>query len=152
MRNGFAWLMMGCAFAACRDAPQAKPDADFMVMMHRGPCYGSCPVYTVSLDGSGTVKYRGERFVATEGEATASLDAERLKQVKDRFKTSAFSEWKTSYTRAMVSDLPTVVVQYGKKTITHNQGDEGAPPELTALENDLDTLLGTAAWVSAPER
>jgi hypothetical protein len=41
-----------------------------------------------------------------------------------------------------------VSVTFAGRTIRHNLGDETAPAELVALENDLDTLIGTGPWTT----
>ena len=38
--------------------PEAAAVAD-AVSLERGPCFGTCPVYTVTLDRSGSVRFTG---------------------------------------------------------------------------------------------
>jgi hypothetical protein len=37
------------------------------VTMSRGVCFGTCPVYTVTVYGNGSVFYEGRMFVEKEG-------------------------------------------------------------------------------------
>jgi hypothetical protein len=50
--------------------PRLKVDA---VRMHRSVCYGTCPAYEVELRSDGSVRFKGEDFVAVKGTRTGSV-------------------------------------------------------------------------------
>lgn len=61
------------ALAACAtDTGPATPDPAGpiqTVTYSTGPCFGACPVYTVTVDlASGSIAWQGERFVAVTGD------------------------------------------------------------------------------------
>jgi hypothetical protein len=46
--------------------------------MKRGPCFGTCPVYQLTIYGDGRVIYEGQNFVAVEGTQNTRLEAEQI--------------------------------------------------------------------------
>ena len=50
--------------SAAGPAGQPTADSAARITLERGPCFGTCPVYSVTLDGSGAVLFEGRRFVA----------------------------------------------------------------------------------------
>ena len=87
-----AILAAGWVAAACvRPAPpvpsaagpsgtagQARADSALRITLQRGPCFGTCPVYSVTLDSSGAVLFEGRRFVADTGISTGSVPRPRI--------------------------------------------------------------------------
>jgi hypothetical protein len=51
------------------------------IEMSRGPCYGLCPSYSLTLHGDGLVEYRGSRFVRVREKQTTKISSEQLMQV-----------------------------------------------------------------------
>jgi hypothetical protein len=48
------------------------------IQMSRGPCRGRCPSYTITIYGTGSVEYVGERYVKERGPQTARLGREQV--------------------------------------------------------------------------
>ncbi len=151
----FVFFALCLVLAGCRSAPPPKgeqPPVSVieapLLSFQRLPCFGRCPVYTVELFADGRVHFRGEANVREPGEHEWRLEAAELQAVVARLETSGFGAWKNAYERQDMTDAGTAVLTYRGKTITHYHGDNSAPPELTALEDELDQLLGTA---SSPE-
>ncbi|MDP2274041.1 MAG: DUF6438 domain-containing protein [Archangium sp.] len=137
----------------CQTAPSVKkveaavtttPEA--LVSLERTACYGACPMYAVSVLSDGTTRFRGERHVKVTEPVEVKLEPAALAKLKAAFETSGFEKW-PDYTRTNVSDMPSVVLTYKGHTVRHNRGDEKAPPELTALEDEVDAIIGTDRWV-----
>ena len=70
------WTVLAAALIvdACARAPAPKParsdvdtSAEDRITLERRPCFGACPVYTVTLERSGKVRFEGHRFVADTG-------------------------------------------------------------------------------------
>src|SRR5688572_6950095 len=63
--------------AACSPAPPRAPApaASDQISMTRGPCFGACPMYTVTVWGDGRVQFVGERFVEETGDHSKTVDA-----------------------------------------------------------------------------
>jgi hypothetical protein len=144
----------GGGAADARPAPAADTTS---VSLERRPCFGTCPVYTVRIDGSGAVVFEGRRFVADSGTFSgtipkvsvdsllAELDAEGYFRLADRY--AAGQPGCGRY----ATDLPTVVTEVHlgtrAKRVEHDHGCAEAPEVLGRLERRIDQAAGVSKWV-----
>jgi hypothetical protein len=130
--------------------PAVAQDGQVAVTLERGACFGSCPIYTVTIYTDGTVVYNGERFVDVTGEQTGSIDPAEVEQLIAGFEASGYFDWNDSYTDADVTDAPyitTSVTRDGEtKQIVRYTGDGSAPLALPYLETWIDAVAHTAQW------
>jgi hypothetical protein len=134
-------------------------DAEVAVTLERGPCFGTCPVFKVTVYTDGTVVYEGERFVATEGEQKTTIEPEVVAQLVAGFEAAGYFDWEDEYTEMTVTDLPTIttsVTREGEtKRITRYAGDRNAPVALPYLETWIDLAAhinqwtGVSTWMDA---
>ncbi len=125
------------------------------ISLSRTSCYGTCPAYTVSLDGSGTVNFVGDRFVLVPGHHTAHVSPETVRALVNAFRTANFLSARDSY-RAAVTDNPTqtITLRMGEtsKTVTDYVGVRaGMPDAIQALEQQIDDAAGVKRWVKGDE-
>ena len=125
--------------------------AQTVVTLERGPCYGTCPVYKLTLYDSGKVVFEGKDHVRTRGTQTAAIGRERVAELVAEFEKLGYFSFKDRYTARHITDMPTAVtsVQAGRKVkrIEHYHGDSSAPKILTALENEIDAAAGSNRWI-----
>lgn len=118
------------------------------ITLQRGACFGTCPIYTVTLYGNGVVEFNGERFVQAIGRHTDTLAAQDIQRLVHAFHTSGFFAMENSYRNDRISDLPLTVVSFADGTTTKRIEDYyGAPDALRALEQHIDSVLQTHRWV-----
>src|ERR1700742_3139757 len=93
------------AMAACAPVDASTPTENGPVVMTltRGACFGSCPVYTVSITGDGQVTYVGRSFVNITGEQHATISPDAVRDLLRRFDDVGFANLQDEY-RARVSD------------------------------------------------
>jgi hypothetical protein len=130
---------------------------DQSITMERAPCYGTCPVYTVSIGGDGEIRFRGTANVASVGESVARIPRVRVDSLFRYVDSISFGRLDTSYTSgqgacgAYVADLPTVVVTVVRsgvtKRVTHDYGCAAAPRTLRELHRHIDETAGTQLWI-----
>jgi hypothetical protein len=60
---------------------QMSVPADLVVTFERGPCFGACPVYTLTVFADWSVAYNGVAFVLAEGDQRAVLTSEEVEQL-----------------------------------------------------------------------
>lgn len=127
--------------------------ANAVITLERTACFGSCPIYTVSVLEDGTVLYNGEKFVTTTGEQTYQIDPATVKLMVDGIANAGYFDWKDEYTTMTVTDMPTVITSVTRdgvtKTITRYQGDDSAPIALPYIENWIDLMANTGMWTGA---
>jgi hypothetical protein len=57
----FTCLLLGLLVAACSAAPEPAADYSNMVItLERTACFGTCPIYRLTIQGNGQVVYEGE--------------------------------------------------------------------------------------------
>lgn len=121
------------------------------VSLKRTACFGTCPVYTVSISKDGGVVFNGEYYVEKTGRQTATIPALEWDRLTEFIFKSGFFSLKDSYSME-VTDLPsqTVTVSYmgGTKKV-YRYGWE-APATLIELEELIDEIANTKQWVGEP--
>jgi hypothetical protein len=133
-------------------------DANESVTLDRSECYGRCPVYRVEIKGDGTVRYDGMKFVRVEGARTSRAPAEKVAALFAHFHRAGFAGMNAEYTYP-VTDNPTATLTLHWDGQTkevrdyppcheESYGDAAAPPpELCALEKEVDEVAATKQWV-----
>jgi hypothetical protein len=119
------------------------------VTLRRGPCFGTCPVYQVTLARDGTATWNGERFVHRPGRYHGQADindVDRLARFIDR---SGFSGWDPEHL-ANVTDLPDYVltVAAGEQTKTVRQNGVDEPADFWVIAALVDGLAEAVEWTA----
>ncbi|HEX6587589.1 MAG TPA: DUF6438 domain-containing protein [Longimicrobiales bacterium] len=149
------------ALAACvgnADPEQPAPTASDSISMTRGPCFGACPMYTVTVYGDGRVVFRGDRFVAETGERTKTIGAAEAAALFAAADSIDFHRLPADITPANQdacgaswTDMPSaeVTVRWNARmhTVNHYHGCPKAPERLTQFENRIDAVAGIAPWI-----
>lgn len=137
-------LMLGASVSA------QDQSSDIALTLSRTPCFGTCPVYTVTVYTDGTVVYEGTDFVTVTGTQTTNIDPETVQELVNGFQNAGYFDWNDEYTHMDVTDSPyvmtSVTVDGNTKEINHYHGDTSAPLALSYLENWVDQMLYTAQW------
>ena len=143
-------LFASLLLVASMVTPAAAQDAEVAVTLERGACFGSCPVYRVTIYTDGNVVFEGERFVTAEGTHTTTIEPEVVQQLVEGFEAAGYFEWEDEYTEMTVSDLPTIITSVTRdgetKRITRYTGDSNAPLELPYLETWIDMAAYTSQF------
>ena len=167
MRRAPALLVaVGLAAACTRPSPgggaadaQPAPDATgtTSVLLERGPCFGTCPVYTVHLDGSGALRFEGRRFVTDSGTFSGIISKASVDSLVAELEADGYFGLADHYAAGQpgcgryATDLPTVVTEVhlgGRaKRVEHDHGCAEAPEVLGRLEQRIDQVAGVAKWV-----
>jgi acetamidase/formamidase len=130
-----------------------------VITMERGPCFGTCPIYRVTVASDGAVTFEGGNFVKTKGKATAQIKPEEFKKLVGEFERFKFSSLDDKYEPGTpgcgpaVTDMPyvrTSIQMNGKtKSVSHYHGchDSEVLRALSALERKIDEIAGTDKWI-----
>lgn len=150
-------LLAGCYPPTATVAPQnATIPADFQVAIELEPCFGACPVYTMTVSADGAVVFDGINFVLAEGEQTATIPPQQVEELVTAIEAADFFNLKDIYT-VPVTDLPatttTVTMNGQTKSVYHygigcdNEQADSAPDELCAVEALLEAIPVANGWV-----
>jgi Domain of unknown function (DUF6438) len=126
------------------------------VVLERSPCFGSCPVYTLSVSPDGEVSYEGRAHVKQLGAATARIPKQQVDSLLHELDRAGYFGFADRYVPSepacgrYATDSPsakTSVTYRGRtKTIMHDYGCGSVPGALTVLERRIDEMLGSGRW------
>ena len=161
-----AALSIGVLTASCKSTETALPAdgtsavqlKDVLITIERTPCFGTCPVYSLSLTGEGVVTFKGERFVRTIGEATATVSTDSVAALVKEIRDAGYFEMAESYTPNIGTcgmhhtDAPTVTtsvkIDTQSRRIVNYHGCSGTPAALRKVEDSIDRIAGTQRWLN----
>ena len=163
---GLLALLAGCMTEPAGQvdlAPQepiASPAFD-EIQLTRAPCFGRCPVYSVTVHADGRVDYRGERWVASTGERSGQADPQELARLRAFLEANPlplvadYRPGKPACGTPVATDMPgaTITVRQagGIRRIFHYQGCPDAPDWLAELATRIDSAAVSSRWVDGPE-
>lgn len=141
-----------------QDTRSTSVDEGARVVMERGPCFGTCPVYEVRIDASGVVSFDGRRFTDLSGTATAGIPRDSAAALMRSLEADGFFDLAPRYLHgekecgAYHTDAPHVrlTLSLGGRTHTvqHDYGCTGAPEVLRSMHDRVDAAAGVGRWVS----
>ena len=125
------------------------------IVLERTPCFGSCPVYTLTVHSSGLVEFAGKNYVKAQGPQTGKISAASFARLVKKIEEIDFFGLRDRYdgknpdgSGSTVTDLPTrkTTVARGEETKTVVNYFRG-PPGLTELELLIDELAKSSKWI-----
>ena len=121
------------------------------ITLRRTPCYGPCPVYTITVSGTGEVRYLGEAHVDKAGAYRWKISGRRLQRLAEAFERARYSRLADRYTSREFTDAPGCLtsIEYedgSSKSIDHYHGDATDLDALTELEDEIDRIVGVERY------
>ena len=128
------------------------------ITLERGACFGTCPVYQLTIKSDGTVAFDGKRFTKTTGNATGKISQNDFRALVSEFEKINYFSLPDAYTPGtkecprMITDMPSadtsIRLKGRMKSVAHYYGcgTEGALAQLTALEKKIDEVVGIEKW------
>lgn len=145
----FMMVCITCSFASCvTDVRKIRlEELNKVVEISKGPCYGRCPVFTLTIYQDGIASYQGERFTDRVGLYVKRLDKEVFANLEKEFRDANLWQYQNVY-KSRIADLQSVTLTYYEegdiKAIT---GKEGRPQAVLKLEQTLDRIAAGADWI-----
>jgi hypothetical protein len=134
---------------------------DVVITMKRGPCFGRCPQYSLSIYGSGKVDFEPIQNTLVTDKVSGTISPDEVKELVAEFAKIGFLELDDAYTEQncpnAATDHSTVVISLtagGKtKTISHytgcvedNEDHTPFPAGLLALGNKIHEIPEAKKW------
>lgn len=126
------------------------------ITFERTPCFGTCPVYRVSVSGNGSVSFTGIRNVDSVGTFTGHLDAAAMRSLRAAFDDAKYFSLQSVYGQSNCSPygtdaariLTSVTTPDQTKSIDHDLGcGTAAPAALPELYRKFDNIVGVTRWI-----
>lgn len=129
------------------NTPALSASESAIITMERTVCFGSCPDYTLTIYGNGTVIYDGRNFVAVTGRQTSTIPQEDVRELIRSFYSVGYFSLRDEYVE-QVTDLSTTTTSITidgqfKQVINYY----GAPESLRQLENKIDETANSRIWI-----
>ena len=144
-------VIIGMSIMPISAGPVSFPDESISITLERGMCFGTCPVYGITLFGNGTTFWEGRYFVENEGNITDSIDPLIVADLFHHLDFDGFFLLNDSYSSYGITDMPsaTLTVQNNSinKRVYHYYGDRSAPEILFMMEDAVDTVANTSRWI-----
>ena len=169
MRLPLAWALV-LGLASCATPPSStRPTppgsqvpshatstaaSELFIKLDRGSCFGSCPVYELTISSSGLVSFHGKEFVARLGQHTRQLTPAQMDALRAATATARFFEVKSQRRLTIISDSPTLdlTINEGGQT-RHIRVDVGSaewwPPAVSHLGDVIDDIADSGEWIVA---
>lgn len=134
-----------------------ESQTDVKITLQRTGCFGSCPVYTVTIQGNGSVTYEGTKYVRVVGQQHSSISSEELEGLVQTFLDIHYFDLQDRYSSIKYPDGSVAIVHDSPMTYTsldlngqHKEVEDsaGAPKELEELERKIDLVVNTKRWVT----
>lgn len=124
------------------------------IEMSRGPCYGTCPSYTLTIHGSGAVEYSGQHYVQVHGVQTAVVSREQVMGLLKELDRIHFAGLEDR-AFAWCFDTPSVAVSVSMDGKTRRVVSDasctgaksGPQDQFVAFTNKIDAVTGSERWV-----
>ena len=135
MKNIFViGLISIFVFGACStvkmesDPKKASP----VIVYSKGPCFGKCPIFTMTIYNTGLVKYYGRRYTTKNGKHEKMLDKAAYTDLVKSFRKNRFWRFDDTYGMDLV-DAPTT-------TISFSDNDKVGLSSSAVLKDVIETI------------
>ncbi|MBL8077298.1 MAG: hypothetical protein JNM55_04990 [Anaerolineales bacterium] len=154
-------LLAGCLFLfscslSTSSTQENTQNADLLIVMERSGCFGTCPIYNLTIHADGNVEYEGVDFVTIKGKQDASINSEQIKELVKSINDADFFSLEDKY-YAQVTDMPSITLSItlnGRSKSVWHYGPldcfsfgENAPQKLCDLENKIDKVVNSEQWI-----
>ncbi|HOV26600.1 MAG TPA: DUF6438 domain-containing protein [Pseudobacteroides sp.] len=123
------------------------------IKLKRTMCFGTCPVYSVTMDNEGNVNYYGEMFVYKSGEHHWKISGEKVNQLNDLIEDFGFKSFIYKPGDEFITDQPSCIttIKYSDgetKEINHYYGHVLIDDSLIEFEKNIERIIGTKKYVN----
>ena len=148
--NTLIFCSLLLANSACSPLPQVADlsSVPLVAILEKGPCYGRCPVFTLTIYDNNIALFEGKRFTDKEGKWMRKLDKTEMASLREKFQAADFFNLSRVYP-SRIPDMATVSLTYhenGKSWTV--MGKEGRPEKVLELEQFLDQIAQSGTWVN----
>jgi hypothetical protein len=162
-------ICLALSLVGCRNTspPKLTADKDTIITLSRGACYGTCPIYTVTIKGDGTFTLVGIKFSVShdtssprqEVKGQGNISQEQLRDLVAEFERLNYFSLDGKYT-TQGSDCPSystdastaitsIQINGRSKSVSHYLGCSGTDTlhSLSDLESRIDKVANTEQWL-----
>jgi len=96
--------------------------SEIQISIETGPCFGPCPIYHLTISGTGDVVFEGRNFVTSEGVQTRQISPDKVKDLIAAAFEIGFFEMANHYNSERIFEiLPNNTLDLKEMTATDHQ-------------------------------
>ena len=130
-----------------------------VITLQRTECFGTCPVYKLTIFADGTVLYEGSKYVKKKGKAKSRISRAKLEDLIEEFDNIYYFNLNDAYIPGSkgcpqsATDMPSAITSLMRrgrtKTVNHYHGCRGLDTLelLTQLEDKIDEAVNVVRWI-----
>ncbi|MBK9247692.1 MAG: hypothetical protein IPM69_06150 [Ignavibacteria bacterium] len=145
----FAVVIISCSHSKPNPIPRDVSKA--RITMTRTACYGKCPIYTVTIYGTGVVEFEGFANTKLLGKHEAQIPVDSVRSLIAEIEKHEYYALNDSYETYQMTDLASVITEVTIddrfKKINHYKGDLTTPQHLSSIEVRIDEIATTHRWL-----
>ncbi len=134
-----------------QDVDNAALDDSTLITLETTECYGFCPVYKLSLYGSGRAEFKGEKYVCIN-DKLLPLDKKAIRNLVRKLTLIGFKSF-PNFQHVDVTDGQTYKIFFRhnnqQHSVNHYLGDLTSPAELSLVEADILAIVDKMAVLGA---
>jgi hypothetical protein len=118
------------------------------ITLKRSGCFGTCPVYRVTLNVDGTAVYEGVAHVGRMGKFVGRVEFYEFAQLALLAERAGFMGLQRRYSGSSTDDETTSITiraRAGQEKTVDDYGHFG-PPELWTLQRAIDGVIESISW------
>ena len=144
LTSSFSALLLasGCHTSKPAGTGPATTAAPVVVRFERTPCMGTCPAFVAEITADGTLRYSGHKFAPKQGDTTARVSAEVVRNIKAEAAAMRFHLMPADEYGHGMMDAPSAILTIDGHVVTCIGGE--CPPDLNHLHRYLDREIKTA--------
>jgi hypothetical protein len=141
------WIKPVLVLALCLFADNGRAESPVTkISLERTACFGTCPVYKITVYSDGKVEYEGKGYVKEKGGRTSRISERDFVRLMKKVDEIGFFELKDRYD-GRITDLPTRITTVIKGDVSKTvRNYYGGPESLYALEQLIDEVTNSAQW------
>ena len=142
-----ALIFIIIATIGCKTSKKGRQNFESSVItMEKTACHGKCPVYTITIYGTGKAEYEGKNNVKKPGKYEKQLSRDETMKLFKAFDASNFSDFQSEYDTG-ATDVPSTLISFYHRGYKKNIKDRmAAPEELKNLERMVEEIVESEGW------
>ncbi|HVN20388.1 MAG TPA: DUF6438 domain-containing protein [Dongiaceae bacterium] len=133
--------------------PLLNGDAGTIIELSRGPCFGACPVYNVTVHSDGNVEFDGRENVRVKGTQTSQITSAQFSEILNILRRVSFWDLEDR-AFSWCFDTPSVAITVkanGREKRVTSDSDcipkRGRQTDFVRATDQIETIIGTDRWV-----
>lgn len=142
-------LLSKCGETNIELPPKNLENLTKVAELYKGPCFGKCPVFTLSIYDNGLMVYKGHRNVNKRGEHYKVVSVSEIKELKKAFRQADFWNLQDNYA-SNIADAASYKISFFEKERSKTvQGNYDLPEPVKALIQKMDEIGNSEGWQRA---